>query len=787
MKYRIDDLGWHSFERLVQALLKTQIGIGIENWSGPLDRGRDAYCSDDLPFPARDALSKGPFVFQVKFVAGANAAGAKPFGALQTAVQREAEAITQRVRAGDWETPAQYVLLTNTPLTSKRRQALGEILVQAIPDAQVHTLGATDICDMLDTSPSIRRSHPEVLGLGDLRQLIREAVGSAVLERSAAALQEAEELSRVFVATQAYEEALAILARSNFVVLDGPPEMGKTAIARMAALTRVFDGWTAIECRSPDDFFEAYERERRQVFVADDALGRTEYDITLGRQWERDLARVLSRVDPSHWLVWTTRRHILARAMTDLDFAGPARTFPEPGELVVDAARLTSEEKALILYRHAKGAGLPERQRGIIRQLANEIIKTKFFTPERIRRLVQEALSEILQEAEPEPLSGDALAALVEDSIKSPTTRMRRAFGGLSEPHHSILVNMLECSSYCSRGELLESYRRREGNVTEESFGKAVEDLTGTFLRTRYAGSLDWIHPSYRDVVIDEVSEDAETQVKFVRTATAQGLALALSTEGGEAGERQMPFMKCAGSWKAASDRLSELACSKDLAKAVDILRNAVVDSRSATEVSAHVDEMLSAVLDALEPFIQDAPELSTEEVEALRNMYSLDHVREPGFTLSGHFMSLLTRVGEHLESHGEISSRLVEEVFALVNWVQRFEPYTIHAVETMEKLDPIIEVLYDYASSIMAAEIDDDADYYDYEEEIRECERLAAAFDTLNYGDIERADYTAHELSGKVGEYYYELRRDEDDDEEEPSDPVEADQFEVERLFADL
>jgi hypothetical protein len=56
-------------------------------------------------------------------------------------------------------------------------------------------------------------------------------------------------------------------------VLTGPPEMGETAVARMLALAQLTSGWEAHECTRPEQFWNAFDRDRAQVFVADDARG----------------------------------------------------------------------------------------------------------------------------------------------------------------------------------------------------------------------------------------------------------------------------------------------------------------------------------------------------------------------------------------------------------------------------------------------------------------------------------------------------------------------------------
>ena len=141
---------------------------------------------------------------------------------------------------------------------------------------------------MLDLSDSIRLSYPQLLGLRDLKQLISNSVHADVLARSQLAYELARELAAVYVPTAAHTRALNQLDGHGFVVLTGPPEMGKTTTARMIALGRLSGGWEAHECVNPTDFFRLYDPSLPQVFVADDAFGSTEYKPDLAYEWARD-------------------------------------------------------------------------------------------------------------------------------------------------------------------------------------------------------------------------------------------------------------------------------------------------------------------------------------------------------------------------------------------------------------------------------------------------------------------------------------------------------------------
>jgi hypothetical protein len=88
VRYRLDDLGPYQFEKLTQSALKASIGLGVESWGNRGDWGRDAYAPGPLRFPDPNALTAGPFIFQTKFIEGANAAGSRPSAALLSSLPR---------------------------------------------------------------------------------------------------------------------------------------------------------------------------------------------------------------------------------------------------------------------------------------------------------------------------------------------------------------------------------------------------------------------------------------------------------------------------------------------------------------------------------------------------------------------------------------------------------------------------------------------------------------------------------------------------------------------------
>src|SRR5262249_38521200 len=148
----------------------------------------------------------GPFLFQAKFVSGANAAGAEFFSSLRSAVNAENARIRARQETRQWSTLRHYVLITNCPITGGQRKEIELLLHAASPAAHIHILSGKDLSGLAAQHPNVRKAFPQLLGLGDLEQLIASATNKELLERSRAALEASQALAPVFVPTTAYDK-----------------------------------------------------------------------------------------------------------------------------------------------------------------------------------------------------------------------------------------------------------------------------------------------------------------------------------------------------------------------------------------------------------------------------------------------------------------------------------------------------------------------------------------------------------------------------------------------------
>jgi hypothetical protein len=533
--YRLERLGWLQFQRLCSLVLESEAGLDGLRWHGDADRERWAVAEQPLELPRVGVRAGAPVVLAVAW-AHDEASGGE-------LAKRARRILAKAVVRG----PGELVVLTNLDGVRAHRALArhGRGLVR-----RAVVLGAGEIGTILDARAELRAAMPSVLGLRDLEPLIDAGAGG----RSSLDVERARALARVFVPTRAYARARTVLGRHRFVVLTGPPEMGKTAIAQMLALAALTDGWEAHDCSSPEDVWRALARERRQVFVADDAFGSTEYRPDAGERWARELPRLLQALDGRHWLIWTSRPAPLRAGLGRLRRERGAERFPAPGEVLVDASRLDLAEKTLILFRHAKARDPAGLRRELVRTTGVPIVEHPHFTPERIRRLVATRLDALPAEGR-----GDGLLAVLERELTTPTAAMATSFRALGEEHRAVLTALLDApAGLIDARELAATVRRHHPGGLSRPPAELVDRLSDHFLHVGSLG-IGWVHPSWRDLVIDELRRDGVARRRFLGACGLHGALLVLSRAGGVAGERALPLLIGDADWDRFGDRAHDL------------------------------------------------------------------------------------------------------------------------------------------------------------------------------------------------------------------------------------
>lgn len=520
---RLDELGSVQFAQLCRELVETDAlaAADLASW------GFAAVCREGVAGTDGARLAGPALVLAVWLREGSTS---------RTAAERLRQVVADAAAASPLE-PSSLLLLTNVAAAPE------------LPGVEVTALGPDELWTLVRERPVLRFRLPFLLGVSELSLLLPEEARAG----STGDLEAAAALARVFVPTRAYARALGVLEEHGFVVLSGPPEMGKTATARVLGLAAASDGWELHECLKPEELWERFSPERRQLFVADDAFGSTEYRPETADRWAVELDRVLRALDDRHRLIWTSRPTPLHAALRRIRREHGVERFPEPAQVAIDAAELDLGEKALILFRHTKALAAPEAQLELVRRHGWEIVSHPHFTPERIRRFCATRLARL--SATPDDA---AVAAAVAEEIREPTTAMAASYRALAAEHRQLLHALVDTPpGPVSLRELTLALRRHAPQGLAQPVERIVDRLADHFLRTTGGDGVAWVHPSWRDLVIDELARDRPARRAFLRGCGIHGIALALSTAGGSGGERSLPLLREDADWDALGDRIA--------------------------------------------------------------------------------------------------------------------------------------------------------------------------------------------------------------------------------------
>jgi hypothetical protein len=454
----LSGLGWLEFERLCSRVLTTETGIPGSAWDGDADRHRGFVWNEPVTLLGRTL--EPPVIFRCLWLYGGE-------NARRQRLKASGQTLEPRIPAA--RSLVTFVNAAPQELDEDETQYYLGMLHEGVEHV---VFGEAELSEAIDRHAALRLDLPSALSVGDTRARL----DADALQRSSLDLGAALELAPVFVPTEAYARALGTLRKHAFLVLTGPPEMGKTAIARMLGLALLSDGWDVHECTRPEQVWERLDPKRPQLFIADDAFGSTEYHADAAERWARDLDRALRATDATHWLVWTSRPAPLHSGLRRIHRERGGERFPQPAAVQVDAADLSPPEKTLILYRHARAAELTAAQRRLIYEHGAAIVAHPHFTPERIRRFVAGRLRE--------PAASADVGAIVDAELSEPTQAMATSYAALAEEHRELLLAMLDSPpGPVAERDLAAALRRHASNGLSHAPVDLVDRLTDHFVR----------------------------------------------------------------------------------------------------------------------------------------------------------------------------------------------------------------------------------------------------------------------------------------------------------------
>jgi hypothetical protein len=145
---------------------------------------------------------------------------------------------------------------------------------------------------------------------------------------------------------------------------------------------------------------------------------------------------------------------------------------------------------------------------------------------------------------------------------------------------------------------------------------------------------LSWMHPSWRDLVIERLASDSRARTKFLSRCGMNGFLLAISGAGGASGKRRTPLLVTQKDWDAFGDTASRLIRSS----------NGYETWRLLTAVSDVVEQQLEGKSDQETTIGPPTSGLAEKVLDACREKWGSDD-----FSVSANGVASYFKISERL------------------------------------------------------------------------------------------------------------------------------------------
>jgi hypothetical protein len=311
--------------------------------------------------------------------------------------------------------------------------------------------------------------------------------------------------------------------------------------------------------------------------------------------------------------------------------------------------------------------------------------------------------------------------------------------------------------------------------------------------------SWDWIHPSHRDLIIDQLSDSREMASRYIETGGISALNLALSQQGGATGDRKFPLLRYSESWETL-----KIACIKQVqhpkisfpARIFTILEGACSSKPIRPELTDLIANVCIAARDYwnLNEIVLSASLIRRFAALAdISGRYISSPALQRSWMVASTHMKEAAREAENDPS--SLSGEELAEWITMVNVVRSTEPRLIPKRILKDQFDDCIELYIHAFSEGLQDEIEEEEVGEVFQNQADRLKKFSAIVDGLAKLFPDRAD-SLNQLSYKLSDEAETLneeayRRTHDPDEEPDSDYKPSGSFRqempLEKIFDDL
>ncbi|HEC39120.1 hypothetical protein LCGC14_0874250 [marine sediment metagenome] len=505
-------LGGYDFQKLVNIFLTKQMGFNIQFYGGTKDRGRDAYFKGEAKLVPNEEIWSGTWIFQAKFRDFLRRGENEMRKEIINTLEDELKKIIKKYE----EECDIYIYFTNIDLTQNDITKMDEIAEKfEISHFQVFHFPHFEL--FLSQYENIKWQFPRLLDISDLEHIYNKEIN----ERAIAIMEEIKENMEVFANTEIFSKSIDVINEYNFVILYGPPKMGKTMIGNALCFLKIREGFEVYEINTPSDFLKIYKQSEKQIFFCDDIFGSIVYDENISKLWIKDFSKIQRKLDKNHLSVWTTRSLIFQETFQQTRLDEYEKVI-ESEKVYVNVSDLTIIEKAHILYNHLKYSkemdNIKPRLIEHLIQIKYDIINHQNYSPEAINKLCKFIIPRIDTNIEI-----NELQKLILEYLNKPEEAIIRDFNNLEQTHKYFLLILFSFGSRIEKTLLEKKFNRLSdlfGINLLGLFDSVMDILNGTYIKLIKRETepiIFFSHPSIMDVIFEIWKSDVSVQKFFFK------------------------------------------------------------------------------------------------------------------------------------------------------------------------------------------------------------------------------------------------------------------------------
>ena len=460
-----------------------------------------------------DAEKKPTVIIQAKHYAGST------YSQLKSSLKKEVSKIQRHY-------PQKYYVCTSQSLTRKNKQEIVEMFDEFMPNIS-HVIDRNDINSFLEDEQNkdiVVKNYKLWLCASDVLSLVNN---QNVFIDCAELMLDIEEQIKLFVQTQAYQDAIKKLRQDNIIIIIGAPGVGKSTVSKMLLLYYA-DKDYKVRYVTNNNISEikrslSLAPNKKEIVLLDDFLGQ--HYLSLKDSQPNELKTLISFVARSRKkkLILNTRITILNEAtQTYLTFKEIMVRY-EQSKYLLDLDKMSSLEKAKILYNHLYFNGLPQdylsrvkRNKGYFR-----IVNHANYNP----RVIEYVTQKHNYGAVP---SADFLQYII-GKLDNPEDVWKDEFRNRLDMSDRVLMNTLySLSDTTVDNVVLERafneriIREAKGDTSVNQYKESVIRLTDSLIKNvddRGAVKIAAINPSVNDYLFSEITSNPNEQIAIIENA----------------------------------------------------------------------------------------------------------------------------------------------------------------------------------------------------------------------------------------------------------------------------